>query len=66
MRQRRRRVKVIPQKPYKVVGHISGTVYARAKTLREVKAQRRKVAKKQFVPEHLLDIVDPMGRAIRD
>jgi hypothetical protein len=57
---------VKPQKPYTVVGRISGIVYDRAKTLRGAKAQRRRVAEKQFIPANLLDIMDPMGRVIQE
>ena len=52
------------KKQYKIQGHFSGHVYAKAKTLRGARAQRRKVAKQQWITESFLDIVDPMGKVI--
>jgi hypothetical protein len=50
---------------FKIRGRISGTVYARAETLRGAKAKRRKVARTQFIDKSNLEIVGPMGVVIQ-
>lgn len=52
------------KKQYTIRGHISGTVYARARTLRSAMAKRRKLAKLRFIAESMLDVVDPLGRVV--
>ncbi len=52
------------KKLYKVVGRLSGDVYAKSKTVRGARAQRRRVARQRFITESLLDIVNPMGKVV--
>lgn len=55
----------IPSKnKYKIRGRLSGTVYARVKTLRDARAKRKKIARTQFVDESNLEIVGQFGKVI--
>ena len=49
---------------YKIQGRLTGNIYARARSLREAKAKRRKVASDHFIDESNLDIVGPMENVI--
>ncbi len=49
---------------YKIQGRLSGNIYARARSLREARAKRRKVAETRFIDESNLDIVGPMEKVI--
>jgi hypothetical protein len=49
---------------FKIRGRISGTVYARAETLRGAKVKRKKVARAQFIDESNLEIVGELGEVI--
>ncbi len=67
-KHRKRNAKVgnshLAKKLYKVVGRLSGDVYAKSKTVRGARAQRRRVARQRFITESLLDIVNPMGKVV--
>ena len=55
----------IPTKnKYKIRGRLSGTVYARVKTLRDARAKRKKIVRAQFIDESNLEIVGELGKVI--
>ncbi len=49
---------------YKIQGRLSGNIYARARSLREARAKRWKVAETRFIDESNLDIVGPMEKVV--